>query len=118
MLIATLRPLPCTWPSGPIRLTRIRPPTAPSIGAGEPARFPAFCAPSLPGLDDGGVYLNVGSAVVLPEVFLKAVSADRNVGHPAERVYYGESGFPTALPSLVNVVQRPHAESGGRGLRA
>ena len=34
------------------------------------------------GLDDGGVYLNVGSAVVVPEVFLKAVSVVRNLGHP------------------------------------
>ena len=34
------------------------------------------------GLDQGGVYLNVGSAVVLPEVFLKAVSVVRNLGYP------------------------------------
>jgi hypothetical protein len=33
-------------------------------------------------LNDGGIYLNVGSAVILPEVFLKAVSVVRNLGHP------------------------------------
>src|SRR5580704_2548438 len=33
-------------------------------------------------LNDGGVYLNIGSAVMLPEVFLKAVSAVRNLQHP------------------------------------
>jgi hypothetical protein len=33
-------------------------------------------------INDGGVYLNVGSAVVLPEVFLKAVSVVRNLGNP------------------------------------
>ncbi|HEX8853724.1 MAG TPA: hypothetical protein VF754_09570, partial [Pyrinomonadaceae bacterium] len=33
-------------------------------------------------LDGGGVYLNIGSAVVLPEVFLKAVTLVRNLGHP------------------------------------
>ena len=33
------------------------------------------------GLDDGGVYINMGSAVVMPEVFLKAVSVVRNLGH-------------------------------------
>ncbi|MCS7001851.1 MAG: hypothetical protein NZ518_03280, partial [Dehalococcoidia bacterium] len=33
-------------------------------------------------LGDGGVYLNVGSAVVLPEVFLKALTIARNLGHP------------------------------------
>src|SRR5439155_10493615 len=32
-------------------------------------------------LDGGGVYLNLGSAVMLPEVFLKAVSVVRNLGH-------------------------------------
>src|SRR5581483_11060388 len=33
-------------------------------------------------LNEGGVYLNFGSAVMLPEVFLKSVSAMRNLGHP------------------------------------
>jgi len=35
-------------------------------------------------LHEGGVYLNLGSAVVLPEVFLKAVSVVRNLGCPHE----------------------------------
>ena len=39
-------------------------------------------------LNDGGVYLNVGSAVVLPEVFLKAVSAVRNLGHPLQGFHH------------------------------
>lgn len=66
-------------------------------------------------LNDGGIYLNVGSAVVLPEVFLKCVSAVRNLGFPL-------TGFTTANFDMlqhyrprVNVVERPHAESGGMG---
>jgi hypothetical protein len=66
-------------------------------------------------LNDGGVYMNVGSAVVLPEVFLKCVSAVRNLGYPL-------AGFATANFDMlqhyrprVNVVERPHAQSGGQG---
>lgn len=66
-------------------------------------------------LNDGGVYMNVGSAVVLPEVFLKCVSAVRNLGFPL-------TGFTTANFDMlqhyrprVNVVERPHAQSGGMG---
>jgi hypothetical protein len=33
-------------------------------------------------LGDGGVFINVGSAVILPEVFLKALSIARNLGYP------------------------------------
>src|SRR5207302_9370276 len=36
-------------------------------------------AASLPALDDGGVVLNLGSAVVMPEVFLKALTVARNL---------------------------------------
>jgi hypothetical protein len=59
------------------------------------------------GLDEGGVYLNVGSAVILPEVFLKAVSYVRNLGHAV-------GGFTTAVFDFIqhyrpeqNVVKRP-----------
>ena len=43
--------------------------------------FRLFCS-LVTQLDGGGVYLNVGSAVVMPEVFLKAISSVRNLGHP------------------------------------
>jgi hypothetical protein len=63
----------------------------------------------------GGVYLNVGSAVVLPEVFLKALSAARNLGHAV-------SGFTTVNLDMIrhyrpqtNVVERP-VLTGGRGI--
>jgi hypothetical protein len=70
-------------------------------------------ASALTGLHDGGVVLNLGSAVIMPEVFLKALTIARNLGQ----------GKPTAFVSAdfdmqrhyrprVNVVQRPTLESG------
>ena len=67
------------------------------------------------GLNDGGVYLNVGSAVVLPEVFLKAVSVVRNLGYPLARFTTVNFDFLQHYRPRVNVVERPHARSGGRG---
>ena len=66
-------------------------------------------------LNDGGVYLNVGSAVVLPEVFLKAVSAVRNLGHPLANFTTADFDFLPHYRPRVNVVERPHAGSGGAG---
>ncbi len=66
-------------------------------------------------LDQGGVYLNLGSAVVLPEVFLKAVSVVRNLGHPLAGFSTANFDFVQHYRPRVNVVERPHARSGGRG---
>ena len=66
-------------------------------------------------LNEGGVYLNVGSAVVLPEVFLKAVSAVRNLGHPLANFTTADFDFLRHYRPRVNVVERPHAGSGGSG---
>ena len=66
-------------------------------------------------LHDGGVYLNVGSAVVMPEVFLKAVSAVRNLGYPLESFTTANFDFLQHYRPRVNVVQRPHALAGGAG---
>src|SRR5258708_35122854 len=52
-----------------------------AIGAGTHRDFRLLCS-LVRALDQGGVYLNIGSAVVLPEVFLKAVSVVRNLEHP------------------------------------
>jgi hypothetical protein len=70
-------------------------------------------AASLPALHDGGVVLNLGSAVIMPEVFLKALTIARNLN----------DGKPTAFTTCdldmqrhyrprVNVVQRPTQGSG------
>jgi hypothetical protein len=66
-------------------------------------------------LNDGGVYLNVGSAVVLPEVFLKALSAVRNLGHTVAEFTTVNFDFIQHYRPRVNVVERPHALSGGKG---
>jgi len=66
-------------------------------------------------LNEGGVYLNVGSAVVLPEVFLKAVSAVRNLGHPLANFTTADFDFLPHYRPRMNVVERPHAGSGGAG---
>ncbi len=72
--------------------------------------FAAVCAQL-----EGGVVLNVGSAVIMPEVFLKALTIARNLGHKVER-------FTTATFDMVrhyrpseNVQRRPTA-MGGKGV--
>jgi hypothetical protein len=66
-------------------------------------------------IHDGGVYLNVGSAVVLPEVFLKAVSVVRNLGHPLANFTTVNFDFLQHYRPKLNVVERPHAGAGGHG---
>ena len=70
----------------------------------------------LKGLNDGGVYINVGSAVVLPEVFLKAISALRNLGCPMAQFTTANLDFLQHYRPKMNVVERPHAHSGGEGI--
>jgi len=74
--------------------------------------FRSFCT-LVAGLQ-GGVYLNVGSAVVLPEVFLKAVSVARNLGKPLSRITTVNMDFQKLYRPDVNVVVRP-ALRGGKG---
>ncbi len=71
-------------------------------------------AQNLTDLGDGGVVLHLGSSVIMPEVFLKALTVVRNLGHPAH-------GFVTANFDMiqhyrpgVNVVSRPNL-TGGKG---
>jgi deoxyhypusine synthase len=61
-----------------------------------------------------GVVFNVGSAVVLPEVFLKALSLARNLGHPVRRFTAVDIDFIRQYRPTVNVVGRP-TRLGGRG---
>ncbi len=62
-----------------------------------------------------GVYLNVGSAVILPEVFLKAVTLVRNMGHELNDFTTVNLDFIQHYRPLTNVIGRPTA-SGGRGI--
>jgi len=63
-------------------------------------------------LDRGGVYLNLGSAVVLPEVFLKTVTVVRNLGFTLQGFYTANFDFIQQYRPLTNVVRRPVAGSG------
>jgi len=67
-------------------------------------------------LGNGGVYLNVGSAVVLPEVFLKAVTLARNLGHPLRDFATANLDFIQSYRPTQNVVGRPVSGT-GRGYR-
>lgn len=62
----------------------------------------------------GGVYLNVGSAVLLPEVFLKAVAVARNLGHGVKDFTSVNMDFQQHYRPMQNVVIRPVA-GGGQG---
>jgi hypothetical protein len=66
-------------------------------------------------LDGGGVYLNVGSAVTLPEVFLKAVTVVRNLGHSLQDFTTANFDFIQHYRPMTNVVRRPVAGGAGRG---
>jgi hypothetical protein len=63
----------------------------------------------------GGVYLNCGSAVVLPEVFLKAIAVARNHGHDLTGLTTVDLDFLPHYRPLTNVVRRPTAGI-GRGI--
>ena len=85
-----------------------------AIGSATHRDFRLFCG-LVTELHQGGIYLNVGSAVLLPEVFLKAVSAVRNLGHPLAEFTTANFDFLQHYRPRVNVVERPHAASGGKG---
>ncbi len=66
-------------------------------------------------LHEGGVFLNCGSAVILPEVFLKAVNMVRNLGFPLESFTTVNLDFIQHYRPIQNVVRRPIGKS-GRGI--
>ena len=63
---------------------------------------------------EGGAYLNIGSAVLLPEIFLKALTAVRNLGHVVNNFTTANFDFLRHYRPMTNVVNRPTA-SGGKG---
>jgi hypothetical protein len=66
-------------------------------------------------MDGGGVYLNIGSAVVLPEVFLKCVTVVRNLGFPLTDITTANFDFIQSYRPLTNVVRRPTEGGAGAG---
>ena len=74
--------------------------------------FQTFCRAV--GVLAGGLFINLGSAVIMPEVFLKAVTLVRNLGRSLENLTTVNMDFIRHYRPTVNVVQRPTAE-GGQG---
>lgn len=66
-------------------------------------------------MNGGGVYLNIGSAVTLPEVFLKCVTLVRNLGHDLRDITTANFDFIQSYRPMTNVVRRPTADGAGQG---
>ena len=60
----------------------------------------------------GGVWLNVGSAVIMPEVFLKALSIAQNLGHHVDHFTTANFDMNQHYRPMLNVVKRPTSGSG------
>ena len=61
---------------------------------------------------EGGVYINLGSAVILPEVFLKAFTLVKNLGFTLRHFTTVDMDFTRQYRPLTNVVKRPTSEGG------
>jgi len=83
-----------------------------AIGEGSLKDFHTFV--SLVTMLEKGVFINLGSAVVLPEVFLKALGLARNLGHPLVDLTTVNMDFIHHYRPTLNVVKRPTLK-GGKG---
>ncbi len=85
-----------------------------AIGEGSHRDF-RLLASLIAGLNEGGVYLNCGSAVTLPEVFLKCVTLVRNSSLPLQNFTTANLDFIQHYRPAENVLKRP-VKNGGRGI--
>lgn len=85
-----------------------------ALGATSHTDFRLFCS-LVSELNCGGVYLNLGSAVMMPEIFLKAVTVVRNLGFELQDFTTANFDFIQHYRPLTNVVRRPVANGAGRG---
>lgn len=84
------------------------------LGAASHHDFRLFCT-LVQKMDGGGVYINFGSAVTMPEIFLKAVTVVRNLGHGVNDITTANFDFIQHYRPMTNVVRRPTANGAGRG---
>src|SRR5216684_2927716 len=84
-----------------------------ALGSASHLDFRLFCT-LVQQMHPGGIYLNWGSAVLLPEVFLKAVSVVRNLGVPLRPITTANFDFIQHYRPLQNVVRRPTASARGQ----
>jgi hypothetical protein len=85
-----------------------------ALGETSHTDFKLFCS-IVKEMNGGGVYLNLGSAVTMPEIFLKAVTVVRNLGFPLQDITTANFDFIQHYRPLTNVVRRPNANGAGRG---
>ncbi|MEW6379474.1 MAG: hypothetical protein AB1611_07685 [bacterium] len=83
------------------------------LGQGSMLDFRLLCS-VITSLHQGGVYFNIGSAVILPEVFLKALTLVRNLGYPLRDFTTVNLDFIQHYRPNTNVVRRPII-GGGKG---
>ena len=81
-----------------------------AIGRASFEDFRIFC--SVVSTLEGGAYLNIGSAVILPELFLKALTVARNLGHTVDHFITANFDMIQHYRPRVNVVQRPTMQGG------
>jgi len=82
-----------------------------AIGKTSLQDFFMFCS-MVEKLEGGGVFINVGSAVIMPEVFIKALSLVRNKGHQVKNFTTAVFDFIHHYRPHQNVVKRPVGEKG------
>lgn len=85
-----------------------------ALGKASHIDFRLFCS-IVKQMDGGGVYINYGSAVTMPEIFLKAVTVVRNLGCGLRNITTANFDFIQHYRPLANVVRRPVADGAGRG---
>jgi deoxyhypusine synthase len=83
-----------------------------SIGKGSLKDFHTFV--SLVSKLERGVFINLGSAVIIPEVFLKALAWARNLGHSVSNLTTVNMDFISHYRPILNIVKRPTLK-GGKG---
>lgn len=86
-----------------------------AAGAASHLDFRKLCT-AVGELDGGGVYINIGSAVILPEVFLKALSVARNIKGHVEGFTTANLDFIRQYRPTENVVTRPTAIGNSCGI--
>jgi hypothetical protein len=85
-----------------------------ALGDSSHTDFRIFCS-IVKEMNGGGVYLNLGSAVTMPEIFLKAVTVVRNLGNELSGITTANFDFIQHYRPLTNVVRRPVAGGAGEG---
>lgn len=63
-------------------------------------------------LGNGGIYANIGSAVIMPEVFLKALTLAKNINHKVKNFYTANFDMIDHYRPRVNVLERPTQDKG------